>query len=305
MRLITRADFDGLVCAVLLKEVEDIDSIEFAHPKDVQDSKIEITSNDILADLPFDPRCGMWFDHHSSEKDRVDPSIPFKGAIEIAPSASRVVFNYYKDKTDKFDKYREMVRVVDISDTAQLTIEDMINPTGWILLSYVMDPRTGLGRYRDFDISNRNLMMKLIELMRTKPVDEILQDPDIKPRVDRYHQDEKQFAKIMRQITRQDENVIITDLRGFKEIPVGNRFLIYIFFPDANISVRIFDGKKGENVVIAVGHSIVNRTSNTDVGALMLKYGGGGHKGAGACQLPIADADEKIREMVEQMKKDG
>jgi nanoRNase/pAp phosphatase (c-di-AMP/oligoRNAs hydrolase) len=306
MRLITRSDFDGLVCAVLLKEVENIESVEFAHPKDVQDGKLNITSNDILTNLPYDPRVGMWFDHHSSEKDRFRPSGTFKGAIAIAPSAARVIYDYYKNKAgDKFKRYEDLMRDVDKSDSAQLTIEDITSPKGWILLSYVMDPRTGLGKFHDFEMSNRDLMMKLIDLMRTRTIDEILQDPDIKPRVDRYFENDKEFKKIMRQNSRQEENVIITDLRGMKETPAGNRFLVYIFFPDTNISVRIFDGKKGENVVVAVGHSIINRTSNTDVGALMLRYGGGGHRGAGTCQLPIAEADGKIREMIEQMKKDG
>lgn len=307
MRLITRSDFDGLVCAVLLREVEQIDSIDFVHPKDVQDGKVLVTGNDIVANLPFVPGVGLWFDHHSSEQQRIDTSSEkFKGRFEIAPSAARVVYNYYASngKGDKLKNFGKLLDAVDRSDSAQLTVEEVTRPTGWILLSYVMDPRTGLAYHHNYRISNRDLMMKLVDWIGDKDVDEILKQPDIKERVDRYNAQQLQFERVMSESSRVEGNAIITDLRG-KEIPAGNRFLVYTMYPSANIQIRIFDGKKGEFVVVALGHSIFNRTSKTDVARLTDKYGGGGHRGAGTCQLPLKVAEEKIREIIAAVRKDG
>jgi len=308
MRLITRSDFDGLVCAVLLKEVTDIDSIEFVHPKDVQDGKIAAGANDILTNLPYVPGVGLWFDHHSSEQVRNDmDGVSFAGRFEVAPSAARVVYNFYKDNGDgaKLSKYDALLESVDKSDSATLSHDDVVKPSGWILLSYVMDPRTGLAYYRNYRIGNRDLMMKMVEWIPTKSVAEILDQPDVKERVGRYFEGQEAFKKVTQKHSRVDGNVIVTDLRGLQEMPTGNRFLVYTMFPEQNIQVRIFDGKRGEFVVCALGHSIFNRTSNTDVGKLMDRYGGGGHRGAGTCQLPVAEADSKIREIIEKCKRDG
>jgi hypothetical protein len=307
MRLITRSDFDGLVCAVLLREVEQIDAIDFVHPKDVQDGKVLVTGNDIVTNLPYVPGVGLWFDHHSSEETRVDTtSGKFKGRFEVAPSAARVVYNYYASngKADKLKRFEKLLQAVDRSDSAQLSVDEVTRPSGWILLSYVMDPRTGLAYYHNYRVSNRDLMLKLVDWIADKPVDEILKQPDVKERIDRYFEQQHQFEKIMSDNSRVEGNVIITDLRG-KEIPAGNRFLIYTMYPSANIQVRIFDGKKGEFVVVAVGHSIFNRTSKTDVGKLMDQYGGGGHKGAGTCQLPLKGAEEKIKAIIDTVKRHG
>jgi nanoRNase/pAp phosphatase (c-di-AMP/oligoRNAs hydrolase) len=304
MRLITRSDFDGLVCAVLLKEVMDIDAIDFVHPKDVQDGKIAVGANDVLTNLPYVPGVGLWFDHHSSEAVRNDvDGVSFEGRFEVAPSAARVVYNHYQD--DRLRKYDDLLESVDKSDSAQLTHDEVVKPTGWILLSYVMDPRTGLAYHRNYRISNRDLMMKMVEWIPTKSVDEILAEPDVKERVDRYFEGQEEFRKVTQKHSRADGNVIITDLRGLESMPTGNRFLVYTMFPEQNIQVRIFDGKRGEFVVCALGHSIFNRTSNTDVGKLMDRYSGGGHRGAGTCQLPIESADSKIREIIEKCKRDG
>jgi len=308
MRLITRSDFDGLVCAVLLKEVTDIDSIEFVHLIDVQEGKIAAGANDILTNLPYVPGVGLWFDHHSSEQVRNDmDGVSFAGRFEVAPSAARVVYNLYKDKGDgaKLSKYDALLESVDKSDSATLSHDDVVKPSGWILLSYVMDPRTGLAYYRNYRISNRDLMMKMVEWIPTKSVAEILDQPDVKERVERYFEGQEAFKKVTQKHSRVDGNVIVTDLRGLEEMPTGNRFLVYTMFPEQNIQVRIFDGKRGEFVVCALGHSIFNRTSNTDVGKLMDRYGGGGHRGAGTCQLPVAEADSKIREIIEKCKRDG
>jgi nanoRNase/pAp phosphatase (c-di-AMP/oligoRNAs hydrolase) len=305
MRLITRSDFDGLACAVLLRDVEQIDSVEFVHPKDVQDGKVQVGKNDILTNLPYVFGTGLWFDHHSSEIVRNEDTVTYKGRFEVAPSAARVVYRHYGP--ERLRRYEKLLESVDRSDSAQLTMDEVTNPGGWILLSYVMDPRTGLAYHRDYRISNRELMTKMIDLIAEHPddPDTVLADPDVKERVDRYFTQQEEFARVMREHSRVDRNVIFTDLRGTGEPPSGNRFLIYTFFPEANIQVRVFDGRKNEFVVCAVGHSIFNRTSKTDVGTLMSRYGGGGHRGAGTCQLPLAEAEAKLAEIVETIKKDG
>jgi hypothetical protein len=305
MRLITRSDFDGLVCAVLLRDVEQVDSVDFVHPKDVQDGKIRLGRNDILTNLPYVPGVGLWFDHHSSEIARNEDTASYRGRFEIAPSAARVVFNHYASA--KLSRYEQLLEAVDKSDAAQLDQEDVVHPKGWMLLSYVMDPRTGLAYHHDYRISNRELMTKMIDLIAQHPddPDRVLGDADVKERIDRYFAQQEAFERFTREHSRVDGNVIITDLRGAGDPPAGNRFLVYTLFPEANIQVRIFDGRKGEFVVCAVGHSIFNRTSKTDVGRLMSTYGGGGHRGAGTCQLPLAEAETKLAEILETIKKDG
>lgn len=305
MRLITRSDFDGLVCAVLLRDVEEIDSVEFVHPKDVQDGKIAVGRDDILTNLPYQAGVGLWFDHHSSEIVRNQETASYRGRFEIAPSAARVVYNHYGP--EKLGKYATLLESVDKSDAAQLTMDEVQHPDGWILLSYVMDPRTGLAYHRDYSISNRELMSKMIDLIAQHPddPDTVLADPDVKQRTDRYRAQQKDFESYMREHSRLEGNVIITDLRGAGDPPAGNRFLIYTMFPEANIQVRVFDGRRGEFIVCAVGHSIFNRTSRTDVGQLMDHYSGGGHRGAGTCQLPLVDAESKLHEIIEQIKRDG
>lgn len=303
MRLVTRSDFDGLVCAVFLKELGLVNEVVFAHPKDMQDGTVSITGNDIITNLPFNENCGMWFDHHASEGQRVDLDSGFKGMYSEAPSAARVVYDYYNDA--KLKKFEKLLVEVDKSDAATLSMEDVLNPTGWILLSYVMDPRTGLGKFHNFTISNRDLMFYLIDWIRTHSVDEILAKPEIKERVEKYFEDEKAFEAAMHKYSKVEGNVIVTDLRDAGDVPTGNRFKVYALFPSANIQARIHYGKGTEIVVVALGHSIFNRTSKTHVGTLMAKYGGGGHKGAGTCQLSGADIDKKIREIIETCKKDG
>ena len=303
MRLVTRSDFDGLVCGVLLKEVEQIDEVIFAHPKDMQDGTVTITQNDIITNLPYHPNCGMWFDHHASEGERIDLDMNFRGMFTVAPSAARVVFNYYN--SPKHQKYEDLLVEVDKSDAATLSMQDVINPNGWILLSYVMDPRTGLGKNHSFRISNRDLMMQMIDLIHSRSVEEILELPDVKERVAVYFKDEMEFEAIMKKTSKVDGNVIVTDLRNEAELPTGNRFKIYAMYPEANVQLRIHYGKDKNTVVCALGHSIFNRTSKTHVGTLMAKYGGGGHKGAGTCQLKAADAERQIKEIIDACKKDG
>ena len=304
MRLITRSDFDGLACAVLLRAAGIMDSRLFVHPKDVQDGLIEVNANDVLANIPYAEGCGLWFDHHSSEDERMKMANKFKGDSRPAPSAARVIYDYYGGEKI-FGNLQDMMVAVDKSDSGQLTVDEIINPQGWILLSFVMDPRTGLGRFKDYRISNYQLMDDLIELLGKKPIEEILQMPDVAERVKRYYEQNELFKQMILQHTRTDGNVIITDLRGVDVIYSGNRFLIYSLYPEQNISVWMIDGRNKQNCVYAVGHSIIKRTSKTDVGSLMLKYGGGGHKVVGTCQVPYEKADTVLNELVSTIKKDG
>lgn len=295
MRIITRGDFDGLVSSVLIAIFEPIDGISFVHPKDMQDGKVDVDRQDILLNLPYHPECGMWFDHHSSEKESAKAE--FNGRFEVAPSCARVVYKYYQEEPD-LKKYDELLDITDKIDSAQLTVSDVENPEGWVLLSYTLDPRTGFTDYRDY-------FLKLTGWIRTLSLDEIMGMDEVKERCQKVLEEQEAFAAALKKHSRADGNVTITDVRGVKDLPRGNRFLIYTLFPGQNISVRIFDGKKGEFSVIACGHNIFKRDSKTDIGALMKKYGGGGHKGAGTCQTKPDEADRVLGEIVEQMKKDG
>jgi len=303
MRLLTRSDFDGLACAALLKEFGIIDSWKFVHPKDVQDGLVEVTSDDVMANIPFVKGCKLWFDHHSSETERLGKDVEFEGESRIEDSAARVIYEYYGGKA-KHPHFETMVKAVDKVDSAKLTKEEILNPEGWVLLGFIMDPRTGLGRFRDFRISNYELMEMLIDSCATQSIDEILENPDVKERVKLYFEQDALFREMLVKYTRTDGNVIITDLRGVETIYTGNRFLIYSLNPDQNISIWAVDGRGKQNCPIAVGHSVLNRTCKTDVGALMLKYGGGGHFQVGTCQVDYDDADKTIAEIVSSMKAD-
>jgi nanoRNase/pAp phosphatase (c-di-AMP/oligoRNAs hydrolase) len=304
MRLVTRSDFDGLACAVLLKEVGIVDERQFVHPKDIQDGLVQITDNDILANVPFAEGCGLWFDHHSSEQERLNLKGRFKGDSRSAPSAARVIYDYYGGK-EKFGHLEAMMAAVDKADSAQFTVEEILHPQGWELLAFVMDPRTGLGRFRDYTISNYQLMDDMIDYCRRMTVEEILVLPDVQERVVRYFEQDELFKQMILKHTRTKDNAIITDLRNVEIIYSGNRFLIYSLYPDQNISIWIIDGRNKQNCVFAVGHSIINRTSRTNVGSLMLKYGGGGHPVVGTCQVPYEDTDKVLKELLLEINKNG
>ena len=301
MRLITRSDFDGLICGMLLKEAGIIDSWQFVHPKDLQDGLFQPTKDDVLANVPYVPGCGMWFDHHSSEEDRVGWTQDVPGESRLAPSAARIIYEYYGG-AERFDHYADMIAAVDKVDSGQLTREEILQPTGWILLGFLSDPRTGLGRFRDFRISNYQLMEELINHCRNMKIEEILAQPDVRERVDLYVEQTRLFADMVRVHTRLDRNVIVTDLRDVSPIFAGNRFLIYSLYPVQNVSVWIVDGKQKQNVAIACGYSILNRTCSVDIGALMLRHGGGGHRMVGTCQVPYEEADAHIAQIVEALK---
>ncbi len=296
MQLMTRADWDGLVCAVLLGKTENIENIIFAYPHDVQTGGVAVPPDCILANLPYHPQCAMWFDHHISELDKAQ-QFTFRGRFSLAPSAARLVYEYYGG-AGRFPEYAELLDVTDRVDSAYLTMDDVIRPEGYILLAYTTDPRTG------FKQSHEEYFLALVQLLQTEPLDRILAHPEVKSRCERLLAEEAQFRRVLQRYSRQEENLVITDLRGLGEIPPGNRFLIYALFPGANISMRLFDGREGETVV-SLGHSIFNRTSRTNIGELLSLYGGGGHAGAGTAQLPGDEADAKIAEIVANIKADG
>jgi nanoRNase/pAp phosphatase (c-di-AMP/oligoRNAs hydrolase) len=300
-RLVTRSDFDGLVCAVLLKELDAVDEIKFVHPKDVQDGLIDMGENDITANLPYDRRVQRAFDHHVSETIRLE-HMPLNYVNNPkAPSAARVVYDYYGGRTAFPHVSEELMRAVDQADSAQFTMEEVLNPTGWALLNFIMDSRTGLGRFRSFRTSNYKLMMELIELCRDRPIEEILKHPDVKERIDLLNIQRDKFIAQIRRCATVHKNLVVLDLREEKLIYCGNRFMIYALYPETNVSMYCIWGVKKMNTVFPVGKSIFNRTCNTNIGALMLDYGGGGHDGAGTCQVPNADAERVKNELIEKL----
>ena len=300
MRLITRSDFDGLACGALLKEAGIIDSWKFAHPKDLQDGLVEVTENDCLANVPFVEGCGLWFDHHSSEHERNELAGKYKGESRITPSCARIIYDYYGGK-ERFAHFDDMMEAVDKVDSGNLTIDDIQNPKGWVLIGFLMDPRTGLGRWREFTISNYQLMEKLIEACRTMTTEEILALPDVKERIDVYFEQTDKFKEMVSAHTKVVGDLIVSDLRGVDPIYSGNRFMIYSMYPEQNISMWIVNGKGGLGCSCAVGYSILNRTSNVNVGSLMLKYGGGGHKAVGTCQFTDEVMDENIKALIDDI----
>ena len=306
MRLLTRSDFDGLVCSVLLVQKGIVDEYKFVHPNDVQEGRIKVTSNDVLANIPYVPGCGLWFDHHSSESERLDlENIKFEGECHPALSAAQVIWEYYGGEKTFGKHLIPLLEAVNKSDSGDLTVGELLNPEGFILLSFIMDPRTGLGRFKTFRVSNYQLMEDLIQYCRTMTSDEIMEIPDVKERVEIYLEHQELFIDMLKRCCTIDGNVIITNLLDEDTIYAGNRFVVYALFPEQNIEVRVMWGKNRQNVVFTCGHSIINRTSLTDVGKLMLEYGGGGHEAVGTCQVSVLDWEEVLATIVERMKQDG
>ncbi|WP_303787275.1 exopolyphosphatase [Azovibrio restrictus] len=304
-RLVTRSDFDGLVCAVLLNELDLIDDIKFVHPKDMQDGKVDITPRDITTNLPYVAAAHLAFDHHLSETLRntgerknhiIDPK---------APSAARVVYDYYGGKARFPNISEEMMEAVDKADSAQYVREEILDPKGWVLLNYLMDARTGLGRFREFRISNYALMMDLIKYCKNHTIDEILALPDVKERVDLYFDHAEKAKEQLLRCTTVHKNLAVLDLRNEATIYATNRFMIYALFPQTNISIHVMWGLQKQNTVFATGKSILDRSSKTNVGELMLKYGGGGHQAAGTCQVPNDQAEVVLKELIARINADG
>ena len=299
-RLVTRSDFDGLACAMMLKELNLVDEIKFVHPKDVQDGKIELSEHDITTNLPYDPRVGIAFDHHESEMDRLKAQ-ETRGKLIIDPtarSAARVVYDYYGGKKAFPRVSEELMTAVDKGDSADFTVDEILHPKGWVLLHYLMDPRTGLGRFRQFRISNYDLMMELISYCMEHTIDEILALPDVKERVDLYFEQADLFVEQLKRISVLHGKVIVMDLRNEEIIHAGNRFMIYALYPEAQISVHVAWGFRKQNTAVMIGKSIVNKASTVDIGELCLKYGGGGHRNAGTCQLENDVVDSQLPDII-------
>jgi hypothetical protein len=295
MRVLTRGDLDGLTSAVLISLVEKVTEVKFAHPKDVQDGKVPCDAEDIVVNLPYVKGCGLWFDHHVSEQPKIAGQGTFKGAFEVAPSAARVVANYYK--SPEFKKYEELLVDTDRLDSAQLTEADVMDPKGWILLGYTLDPRTGLGP--EF----QKYFRWLVEYVKEVPLAKILQHPEVKKRADRVLQEQSESKNLLQANSKLDGTVIVSDLRNVKNAPAGNRFLVYTLHPKGNVEVRIFRGKEGKTVNVAIGHSIFNRSCKVSAGDLCAEYGGGGHFGAGTCQLVTEKAEDQIKDIIARLKK--
>ena len=302
-RLVTRSDFDGLVCAMLLRELDIIGDIKFVHPKDVQDGKVDISENDITTNLPFDPRVGLAFDHHESELIR-NKREDYEGKYIIdgdAKSAARVVYDYYGGK-ERFTRVSdEIMLAVDKGDSADFTKEEILNPTGWVLMNFLMDARTGLGRFHDFRISNYALMMELIDYCVDHSIDDVLKLPDVKERVDLYFEQQELFKAQLERITKVHDKVAVIDLRNEETIYAGNRFMVYAMYPETEISVHVAWGFKKQNTAVMIGKSIINKVSKFDIGELCLSYGGGGHRNAGTCQLDNDKIDAELPIIIDKL----
>ena len=302
-RLVTRSDFDGLVCAVLLRVLDMIDEITFVHPKDVQDGVVKVTERDILTNLPYAPGAYLIFDHHHSEMLRNEGARPNYVIDPDAPSAARVIYEHFGGRARFPHVAEDLMRAVDKADSANYDLDDILRPSGWTLLNFLMDSRTGLGRFREFRISNYQLMMELIDAcLELRSVDEILALPDVSERADLYRDCSAMFLEQLRKVSHVEGDVVIVDLREEETIHAGNRFMVYALFPEARVSVHVIWGRQKLNTVFACGKSILDRTSAVDIGAAMLRYGGGGHVAAGTCQVPHDQAPRILREIVAELR---
>ena len=293
MRLITRGDLDGLTSAVLITEMEQIDSIELIHPQDITDKKFPVQPGDILANLPYHPGCAKWFDHHLLTESNEKPPENFEGMHRHAPSTARVIWDYYKSPA--LSRFEKLLKETDRMDSANLTVEDVTDPKGYILLGYTIDPRTGLGKFQEYFLS-------LVHTLKSESIEQVLNLPDVKARIERIRTEWTEFQRLTKEHSWMDGNVVITDFRNVDPIPVGNRFLVYTLFPDANVSVRVHWGPERKTVAVVLGHAIFNRTCNVNIGELMSDFGGGGHKGAGSALLQLETAEKDQREIIRRLK---
>ena len=301
MRLVTRGDLDGLTSAIIITMKEPIDEIRLVHPQEITDKTVEITPDDILANVPYHPNCGMWFDHHLLTDSNEKPPQTFKGRHGLAPSAARLVYDYYRERDPNDEALKRLETLVDETDrldAAQLTPDDVEHPRDYILLGYTIDSRTGLGDFNTY-------FLHLVDWLKTMSIREVLEQPEVRERIDRLRREQEDFKGLLQRNSFRLNNVVITDLREIERLPAGNRFLVYMLFPDANVSLRVHWGPSHNSVIAAVGHSIFNRTCNTSVGELMSRYGGGGHRGAGTCVLPVEKAADAIDEILFELQANG
>lgn len=296
MRLVTRGDLDGVTSAVLITTMEKVDSIELIHPQDITDRRFGITGNDIMANLPYHPDCAMWFDHHELTDSNARPPEHYTGKHRIAPSVARVIYDYYS--SDRLKKFEHLVKETDRFDAAQLTMEDVTDPKDIVLLGYTIDSRSSIGRFKEY-------FLDLVEWLKSKTIGEILLQPSVRERVKLLKDQNEAFLRALKENSRQDGNVVITDFRGLDRVPVGNRFLIYTLFPDTNVSLRMQWGPERKFVATTLGHNIFNRTCRANCGQICSDFGGGGHRGAGACPLKAEVAEKQIAEIIGRLKKEG
>jgi hypothetical protein len=297
MRLVTRGDLDGLTCAVLLSLNEDIDSISLIHPQDISDGRADIRPGDIIANLPYHPGCALWFDHHLHTATANVPPEAFRGAFAQAPSAARLVYEYYGGE-EAMPQFAELVRETDRLDSANLTPGDVLDPQAYIKLGFTIDGRSGLGTFERY-------FLHLVELLRAgTPMAAIMDDPGVKKRCDLLESENERFCQDLRSHSRVDGNVVVTDFRDLDHTPIGNRFLVYALYPEVNVSARIHWGPNRSFPMLLLGHSIFRRTCKTNVGELASRYGGGGHRGAGSIPL-MEDPDQQIAMVIGELKANG
>jgi nanoRNase/pAp phosphatase (c-di-AMP/oligoRNAs hydrolase) len=303
-RLVTRSDFDGVVCGALFNELEMIEDVSFAEPREMQAGKVEISDHDITANLPYVEGVHICFDHHVSESERIgekenhviDPD---------APSAAHVVYDYYGGAEKLPNISPELLIAVDKADSAQYSQEDVLAPEGWVLLNFVLDPRTGLERVKEFSISKDELLVRLMTYCRHNPIEEILVLPDVAERIEAYLFN-SEFGEL--QVARCTEirgDVAITDARSEDQLHMVNRFMVYALNPEAKVSLSIQAGPEPGHCTIAAGKSIINRDSSANLGTMLLEFGGGGHANAGTCQVADDKVDEVVATLVERINAAG
>jgi len=306
MKLLTRIDFDGLVCAVFLTEKGIVDEYEFVHPREIQAGRVKIAENDVLANVPYYPGAGLWFDHHSSESERLEiEKLEYEGDCRQADSAAQVIWDYYGGVDTFGERFLPLLEAVNKADSANFLLDEILHAEEWMLIAFIVDPKTGIYDFEDYKISNHQFTLDLIQHCRSKTIDEILEIPDVKERGDRYNAQQILFKDMLREDSRVDRNVIITNLLDEDTIYCGNRFIVFASHPDQNVEIRLTWDESKDNVIFSCGHSILNRTCKTDVGKLMLKYGGGGHQQVGTCQIPKSDWERVFDEILQQMLTDG
>lgn len=293
MRLVTRGDLDGVTSAVLITSMEQIESIDLVHPQDITDKKFDITGNDILANLPYHPSCAMWFDHHALTESNEKPPPGFRGKHEIAPSVARVIYDYYS--SDSLRKFEHLVGETDRFDSANLTREDVLNPTGVILMGFTIDSRSGIGGFKEY-------FLNLAEWLKEKPLVEVLSHGEVEKRAGLLRENNLAFLDLLKEHSRREDNVVVTDFRDLDRVPIGNRFLVYALFPETNVSLRLQWGPEKRFVAASMGHNIFNRTCKTHCGELASDFGGGGHRGAAACPLDPEKAEEQLKDIIGRLR---
>jgi hypothetical protein len=290
MRVVTRPDFDGVVCAVLLMDALDIaPPVLWVQPSDVQHRRLDIKNGDVIANLPFHEKCSLWFDHHYSNQ----PETPVEGVFKIAPSAAGIIYQYYREHLVR--DYDELVRQTDRIDSADLTLDEILHPEHYpyVLLSMTIGSHTpSEARYWD----------RLVDLLRTRSMTRVMDDAEVQRRCRRVVTANIAYEKALLKHTTMAGQVSITDFRRLDPAPNGNRFLVYSLFPDCTVNVKIVYDE--ENLAsIRVGHSILNRGCKVNVGKMLTAFEGGGHPGAGACRFSREKATDYLTRIVNILQK--